>query len=316
MRLEDSDEEYFYETKEERKIHNEHDKLVKKILEKPREVEFVVTKALGIKEKLEIEEVRNEFITIDYRGKQVDLLYKIKNKEVYLLIEHQSTQDVKMPYRILEYEVQIIDRSFRKNNYQTEKLAKVIAIVIYTGPGEWKMPQRLEEIQISFNYSKKILEDYDLTIGYNLLDINKLNKEELLEGETLFGRMMLVERARREEELIEILEEILPLTKENEREDVINILRYILVKDIGEEKAKEYIKKLEEGVIEMSGYVNYLRQDREATMLKMRNEGKKEGKRAGENNIIKTLFKNKMPAKEIAEKTGIALTEILKIVKN
>ena len=316
MRLEDSDEEYFYETKEERKIHNEHDKLVKKILEKPREVEFVVRKALGIKERLEIEEVRNEFITIDYRGKQVDLLYKIKGKEVYLLIEHQSTQDVKMPYRILEYEVQIIDRSFRKNNYQTEKLAKVIAIVIYTGPGEWKMPQRLEEIQISFNYSKKILEDYDLTIGYNLLDINKLSKEELLEGETLFGRMMLVERARREEELIEILEEILPLTKENEREDVINILRYILVKDIGEEKAKEYIKKLEEGVIEMSGYVNYLRQDREATMLKMRNEGKKEGKRAGENNIIKTLFKNKMPAKEIAEKTGIALTEILKIVKN
>ena len=320
MRLEDSDEEYFYETKEERKIHNEHDKLVKKILEKPREVEFVVRKALGIKEKLEIEEVRNEFITIDYRGKQVDLLYKIKGKEVYLLIEHQSTQDVKMPYRILEYEVQIMDRSFRKNNYQTEKLAKVIAIVIYTGPGEWKMPQRLEEIQISFNYSKKILEDYDLTIGYNLLDINKLNKEELLEGKTLFGRMMLVERARREEELIEILEEILPLTKENEREDVINILRYILVKDIGEEKAKEYIKKLEEGVIEMSGYVNYLRQDREAAMLKMRNEGKKEGKkegkRAGENNIIKTLFKNKMPAKEIAEKTGIALTEILKIVKN
>ena len=300
MRLEDSGSEYFYETKEERKIHNEHDKLVKKILE--------------------IEEVRNEFITIDYRGKQVDLLYKIKGKEVYLLIEHQSTQDVKMPYRILEYEVQIMDRSFRKNNYQTEKLAKVIAIVIYTGPGEWKMPQRLEEIQISFNYSKKILEDYDLTVGYNLLDINKLSKEELLEGETLFGRMMLVERARREEELIEILEEILPLTKENEREDVINILRYILVKDIGEEKAKEYIKKLEEGVIEMSGYVNYLRQDREATMLKMRNEGKKEGKkegkRAGENNIIKTLFKNKMPAKEIAEKTGIALTEILKIVKN
>ena len=319
MRLEDSGSEYFYETKEERKIHNEHDKLVKKILEKPREIEFVVRKALGIKEKLEIEEVRNEFITIDYRGKQVDLLYKIKGKEVYLLIEHQSTQDVKMPYRILEYEVQIIDRSFRKNNYQTEKLAKVIAIVIYTGPGEWKMPQRLEEIQISFNYSKKILEDYDLTIGYNLLDINKLSKEELLEGETLFGRMMLVERARREEELIEILEEILPLTKENEREDVINILRYILVKDIGEEKAKEYIKKLEEGVIEMSGYVNYLRQDREATMLKMRNEGKsegiKEGKKFGEN-IVKSLFKNKMPAKEIAEKTGIALTEILKIVKS
>ena len=30
MRLEDSGSEYLYETKEERKIHNEHDKLVKK----------------------------------------------------------------------------------------------------------------------------------------------------------------------------------------------------------------------------------------------------------------------------------------------
>ena len=315
MRLEDSDEEYFYETKEERKIHNEHDKLVKKILEKSREIEFVVRKALGIKEKLEIEEVRNEFITIDYRGKQVDLLYKIKGKEVYLLIEHQSTQDVKMPYRILEYEVQIMDRSFRKNNYQTEKLAKVIAIVIYTGPGEWKMPQKLEEIQISFNYSKKILEDYDLTIGYNLLDINKLNKEELLEGETLFGRMMLVERARREEELIEILEEILPLTKDNEREDVINILRYILVKDIGEEKAKEYIKKLEEGVIEMSGYVNYLRQDREATMLKMRNEGKSEGEKEGKIQeairVAKNMLKEKIDLNLIEKITGLKRSQFM-----
>ena len=267
MRLEDSDEEYFYETKEERKIHNEHDKLVKKILEKPREVEFVVRKALGIKEKLEIEEVRNEFITIDYRGKQVDLLYKIKGKEVYLLIEHQSTQDVKMPYRILEYEVQIMDRSFRKNNYKTEKLAKVIAIVIYTGPGEWKMPQKLEEIEISFNYSKKILE------------------------------------------------EILPLTKENEREDVINILRYILVKDIGEEKAKEYIKKLEEGVIEMSGYVNYLRQDREATMLKMRNEGKSEGEKEGKIQeairVAKNMLKEKIDLNLIEKITGLKRSQFM-----
>ena len=65
----------------------------------------------------------------------------------------------------------------------------------------------------------------------------------------------------------------------------------------------------------MGEYVNYLRQDRERTMLKMRNEGKKEGIKSGENNIIRILFKNKMPAKEISEKTGIALTEILKIVK-
>ena len=236
------------------------------------------------------------------------MVYKIKDKEVYILVEHQSTEDRDMPYRVLEYDVGIINTSLIKHNYKVDKYAKVISIVIFTGAGEWRVPQRIEEIQEEYNIKREVtVADYAGLGEYYLLDINKLSKEELLEDGTLFGRMMLVERARREEDLIGILEEILPLTKDEEREDVINILRYILVKDIGEDKAQEYIKKLEEGVIDMSGYVNYLRQDRERTMLKMRNEGK--------NNIIRTLFKNKMSAKEISEKTGIALNEILKIVK-
>ena len=310
MLMEDMAPYYSEKEYEERKIHNEHDKLVKKILEKPREIEFVVKKALGLSkdEKIEMESVRNEFITSDFRGKQADMVYKIKDKEVYILVEHQSTEDRDMPYRVLEYDVGIINTSLIKHNYKVDKYAKVISIVIFTGAGEWRVPQRIEEIQEEYNIKREVtVADYAGLGEYYILDINKLSKEELLENGTLFGRMMLVERARREEDLIEILEEILPLTKDEEREDVINILRYILVKDIGEDKAQEYIKKLEEGVIDMSGYVNYLRQDRERTMLKMRNEGK--------NNIIRTLFKNKMSAKEISEKTGIALNEILKIVK-
>ena len=44
--------------------------------------------------------------------------------------------------------------------------------------------------------------------------------------------------------------------------------------------------------------------------------GRKKGISIGKNNIIKILFKNKMQPKEISEKTGIALSEILRIVKN
>ena len=46
-----------------------------------------------------------------------------------------------------------------------------------------------------------------------------------------------------------------------------------------------------------------------------RAEGISIGEARGQNNIIKTLFKNKMQPKEISEKTGIALSEILRIVK-
>ncbi len=43
--------------------------------------------------------------------------------------------------------------------------------------------------------------------------------------------------------------------------------------------------------------------------------GNIEGRIEERKNIIKTLFKNKMTPKEISEKTGIELNEILKIVK-
>ena len=42
--------------------------------------------------------------------------------------------------------------------------------------------------------------------------------------------------------------------------------------------------------------------------------GEKRGMEIGEKNIIKTLLKNNMSPKEIAEKTGIALGKILRMV--
>ena len=185
----------FYSEKEyeERKIHNEHDKLVKKILEKPREIEFVVKKALGLSKdkKIEMEAVRNEFITSDFRGKQADMVYKIKGKEVYILVEHQSTEDRDMPYRVLEYDVVvehqstedrdmpyrvleydvgIINTSLIKHNYKVHKYAKVISIVIFTGPGEWRVAQRIEEIQEEYNIKKEVtVENYNGLGEYYLL---------------------------------------------------------------------------------------------------------------------------------------------------
>ena len=56
----------------------------------------------------------------------------------------------------------------------------------------------------------------------------------------------------------------------------------------------------------------------EKLLLKTRRQNAQRAKRAGRreerNGIIKVLFKNNMSAEEISEKTGIKLSEILKIV--
>ena len=144
--LAEEEQEYYYELDEETQIHNEHDKLYKKILERPEEMEYVIRKTTKIKEKLDIVAMRNELITMDFRGKQADVLYKLKNREVYFLVEHQSTQDKDMALRILEYETQIMDRSFLESNFKQDFKAKVISIVLYTGIGKWKSAQSIVDI--------------------------------------------------------------------------------------------------------------------------------------------------------------------------
>ena len=43
--------------------------------------------------------------------------------------------------------------------------------------------------------------------------------------------------------------------------------------------------------------------------------GRKEGKKLGEQGIIKSLFKSNMSVEEIAQRTGIKMSEILKMLK-
>ena len=65
----------------------------------------------------------------------------------------------------------------------------------------------------------------------------------------------------------------------------------------------------------MSGYVNYLRQDREATMLKMRNEGKSEGEKEGKIQeairVAKNMLKEKIDLNLIEKITGLKRSQFM-----
>ena len=318
--LREKEEEYYLGTEDEYEVHNEHDKLFKKILERSNEAEFIIKKVLNIdkKEKLDIISVRNEYITVDFRGKQVDMLYKLKDKNIYFIIEHQSTQDNEMAFRILEYETEIMRRSFIEKGLKTKFHAKIIAIVIYTGQGHWNRKQSIVEVQEKFGYQVKPDENYTGIGEYNVISINDFTSEELLEDGTFLAKAMLIEKARGEEELIEVLEKVIPIIKYDERADMITILRYILIKDLGREKAQKYINILEGGM-NMSGFVNTLREDREKTIknalndgiIMGRKEGRKEGKMEGIIQIAKNMLKEKIDIKTIEKITGLKRSQFM-----
>ena len=75
----------------------------------------------------------------------------------------------------------------------------------------------------------------------------------------------------------------------------------------GEEEERRLQDLREKWEFDRISETNYAREEGEKI-------GERRGMEIGEKNIIKTLLKNNMSPKEIAEKTGIALGKILRMV--
>ena len=224
----------------------------------------------------------------------VNVLYKLKDKEVYFLIEHQSTQNTYMAYKIFEYETELINRSYMQNVEKSKKIAKVIKIVIFTGIGDWKPARSIVELQEEYGNKVKIDKHYEGIGEYKLLESKDYSLKEIISKEsTLLGKAIIIEKARREETLIAVLDEIIPDIKEDEIDEMIRMIKYILVKDLGKDVANKYIKILESKIKEEGGKcamietMRALREDRKRTIMEARNTGKKDGKIQDAKNMLR-----------------------------
>lgn len=96
-------------------INKKHDKLFKEILSDKREAIKFMNYYLNLSlVEDEIEKYEKEFRTGKFNNIEADIVYKIKDKNVFILIEHQSSVDLKMAYRIRCYKNAIIEESVDK----------------------------------------------------------------------------------------------------------------------------------------------------------------------------------------------------------
>ena len=191
-----SDEKVNYEIddKKEESTNNEHDKLIKTILKNKEEMAKLINNFLKPNKKVDsknLAKYTNSYITKKYMAKEADIVYKLKDDEIYFLIEHQSKKDNKMPERILNYSVDIIHEwSKEKNIKKKTKYPIIVPIVIYTGDGKWNIPKNFKDVQIENN---EYLNNR-INIEYNLIDINKVSVSKLLNQKSLFGYAMILEK--------------------------------------------------------------------------------------------------------------------------
>ena len=301
-----------------------HDSIIKEILDDKEEFKDYMEKFHNVKieeEKLELQnkEYRTRF---GLRSKYIDVLYKIQGEETFIIVEHQSTVDYVMSERMGDYCLVVV-RSRRKYMVRSKnRIAPLVyPIVLSTAKKPWDATRTIK--QDEGNLYKLPVQKYP---EYEVTDINDYKIEYLLNLRTGLGIILSFEKIKTKEDFTYIMENLKErkINKREKRameliiehlEEEIPILKNKLTEEEIEELKEELLKiAMKEGDYIMMNFTRAFVKIMKEEGKKERQEGRQEGRQFGEN-IIKSLFKSKMPAKEIAERTGIALSEILKIVK-
>lgn len=306
--LSDQEEEYF-------NTNNKHDKIFRTLLDKKEDAAEMINKAIKTQLKAQdIEKYNSSFVNKIFQNREADVVYKLKNRNIFFLIEHQTKIDYSMPYRILEYEVAIIENAIDLSKIKNKgyKIPLVIPIVLYTGNKKWNARKYLKECQEEFKGIKVSLGNY------NLIDINDFTKEELLNDKTFISKMMLIEKGKDTNEIIEILNKVIKSTKDENKEMLKRIIFIALEEKLGYKETMEVIDKIDGGEEEMLAIVDTIRRENQMYINMGRKEAKKEAKKEIKNKLYKIaqkLLERNTSKEDVAEITGLKEKEIEKVLK-
>ena len=305
--------EYKYDNK---KINHIHDKTFRKILDDKKEFTIFINKIFNLEEKLEekdIEKYNRKFVSVDYTNQESDVIYKLKNKEIFILVEHQTKIDKKMPIRILKYELEIIRSRMDENNRLEFPI--IIPIVLYTGKQRWNA-------KINYpSYNSELARYRGLKkVEYNLVDINDYTIEDLYKENSILTKIMILEKSNKYIEIINNVDKIVnkvndsKLYTQTQKEMLLNILNNTMINIVGNKKMKEYKIKLKggENMLALYEMIENERNEIYSTGIK---EGKIEGKIEGIKAIAKKMLRMKFDKDTIMKATGIKEEELEKLKK-
>ncbi len=269
-----------------------------------------------------LEKVTTSFITPVFKNKESDILYKRIDEEKYYLVEHQSTIDDSMSFRMINYCINILNDITEHNKLKNKeyKIPKIIPIVLYTGEKKWNCSTKLTDKQETLDSEGTLIE-----LKYKLIDINKIKEEELLKANTSLAYGMLIEKNRGKENLIKILNKIAKNCNKEEKEiKMKRIIKYILEPILGEDETSNMLQKFNKmGGEEIMTAIDYLIKDIEEEKRRARIEGmekgikrgREKGREEGEKkamlDISKELLKIGMDVEKISKITGLSKSEIV-----
>ena len=294
------------------RVNKPHYKIFKLILVEKKQAIELINKVLNLSPKLtenEIERYSTEHIDYLLRESASDFVYKMKQMDVFFLLEHQSTIDYNMPKRILEYEVEIIKETVKGKRLtkKNHKLPMVIPIVIYTGSRRWNVEKYIQDCQVIL----KGVENVKLG-EYYVIDVNDYSNEELENDELFLSKVLLLEKLKREEEIIQVLDRIIHMEKDSKNQEILKrVIAFILKGKISDKNIEKLVKKLEREEPDM--VIEVLQKENERQRKIGIREGVKQGIKQATLKIAKKMLQSGIKLEEIEKVTGLTKEEIKKL---
>ena len=187
------------------------------------------------------------FIDPQLTSSESDLLFHITLHQsdafLYLLFEHQSSEDPRMALRLLSYILRIWER-FAQNHPPPAKLTAILPIVLAQGKRPWKTSTRLEDLIELPPAVAHILRPWQPTLAYHLLELVRIPYDAL--AGTPEGILTL--RALKAEPMDELLEDVIwdeSLLFSISDGALERILRYILNSEVNVTLLKERLGKIQ-----------------------------------------------------------------------
>lgn len=246
-------------------------------------------------------ELNRSFISDTLREQESDMVFSVpfrtpSHKDdlyIYILLEHQSTIDPIMPFRILFYMCQIWDaqrRELESENVSRQKwrLRPILPIVFYTGAQQWQTPLSLKTLMQLPDALSRYVPQFETLF----LDVKDTTEKELTRTDHPFGLLLTILQKEKTDktELKEVLEKVLPILEGldivQHRNALIYISHLILFRRLPDERD------------ELMNIVQAYTQDPEvenmvlstAEMLEKRGieQGRKQGREEGGINAMQT----------------------------
>ncbi|OTA14413.1 putative transposase [Xenorhabdus vietnamensis] len=266
----------------------------------------------------------SSFVDSQLRSRMSDVLYSVKTQQgdgyIYVLVEHQSTPDKMMAWRMMHYAFMAMNQHLQQGN---KELPLVVPVLFYHGDIS---PYPFQQVWTQCFSLPKLAEEMYFN-PFPLVDVTVIDDDELVNHR----KIAVMELAMKHKNLREGFKTVTTLLAHalkhnyNSDNDVVTILNYLFV-TMDSPHFEQVIQQLIEQAeshqevimsiaqrLQEKGREEGIQQGMLQGIQKGREEGIQQGEKQASINIARTLLKRGDSIELVMEITGLSREELLSL---